>query len=143
MLWNHYVFRRGADVHDMWDTLFANRTVRLLYVAGRGFDTRAQTVMSEFVGNLKLTGAHVERADLLLIRFTAYHLDDALKQQTETNTDALTDTFQSLGGHRTVSIGPSAEGEDDLTATNALRLGADEVLAAVTDQTDIVLGEGR
>jgi hypothetical protein len=139
MLWNHYVFRRGPDVHDMWDTLFTNRSVRLLYVAGRGFDTRAQAVMSEFVENLKLTGARVERAELLLVRFTGYQLDEALRQQTETNTAALTETFRPLGGHRIVSIGPSAEGEDDLTATNALRLGADEVLGAVTDQTDIVL----
>lgn len=131
MLWNHYVFRRGPDVHDMWDTLFADRVVRLLYVGGRGFDTRAQTVMSEFVQNLQTTGARIEKAELLLVRFTSYHLDDALRQQTEVNTEAATKTFEALGGSRTVSIGPAAAGEDDLTATNALRLGTDEVLAAV------------
>ena len=36
-------------------------------------------------------------------------------------------------------IGSSAEGEDDLSASNALRMGTEEVLRAVNDQTDIVL----
>jgi hypothetical protein len=38
-----------------------------------------------------------------------------------------------------VSIGSSAEGEDDISASNALRLGTETVLSHVTDQTDIVL----
>ena len=49
-LWNRYVFRRGAEVQDMWDQMFqqrrlAGKAVRLLYVGGRGFDLRAQAVM--------------------------------------------------------------------------------------------------
>jgi hypothetical protein len=139
MLWKHYVFRRGGDVQDMWDALFEKRTVRLLYIGGRGFDTRAQTVMSEFVKSLRLTGARIEKAELLLVGFKGYQLDDELKEQTRTNTEALEATFRELGHSRTVSIGASAAGEDDLTATNALRLGTEEVLAAVTDQTDIIL----
>ena len=49
MLWDHYVFRRGNAVHDLWDDLMKDRPVDLLYIAGRGFDVRAQTVMREFV----------------------------------------------------------------------------------------------
>ena len=32
MLWDRYVFRRGAAVHELWDRLFDKRPVRLLYI---------------------------------------------------------------------------------------------------------------
>ncbi len=38
MLWDHYVFRRGDGVHELWDDLLKDRPVKLLYIAGRGFD---------------------------------------------------------------------------------------------------------
>ena len=38
MLWDHYVFRRGDGVHELWDDLLKDRPVQLLYIAGRGFD---------------------------------------------------------------------------------------------------------
>jgi len=49
MLWQHYVLRRGQEVHPTWDLLFRSRALKLLYIAGSGFDLRAQTVMKEFV----------------------------------------------------------------------------------------------
>lgn len=36
MLWDHYVFRRGNAVHELWDSLLTDRPVELLYIAGRG-----------------------------------------------------------------------------------------------------------
>ena len=47
MLWDHYVFRRGDAVHELWDSLLKDRPVELLYIAGHGFDVRAQAVMRE------------------------------------------------------------------------------------------------
>jgi hypothetical protein len=139
MLWKHYVFTRGTDVQDMWDVLFEKREVRLLYIGGRGFDTRAQTVMAAFVQNLKVAAARIAHAELLLVGFTGFHLSDELQEQTKTNTAALKAIFNAIGQSRAVSITASARGEDDLTASNALRIGTEEVLAAVGDHTDIVL----
>jgi len=58
MLWKHYVFRRGDDVHDMWDQLFQGHSIKLLYIAGRGFDIRVNTVLDQFLKN-KIGRAHV------------------------------------------------------------------------------------
>ena len=49
MLWDHYVYRRGDEVPELWDSLLSTDPVNLLYIAGRGFDVRAQTVMRDFV----------------------------------------------------------------------------------------------
>src|SRR5262245_43449490 len=40
MLWKHYVYRRGDGVHELWEPLFKRRPMRLLYIAGKGFDVR-------------------------------------------------------------------------------------------------------
>jgi len=56
MLWQHYVFRRGLDVHTMWDQLFEKRPIRLLFITGRGFDVRARVVMRAFVENVRSPG---------------------------------------------------------------------------------------
>lgn len=47
----HYVFRRGKGVHELWDRMHHKRKLRLLYIAGRGFDVRAQAVMKQYVAN--------------------------------------------------------------------------------------------
>ena len=143
-LWNRYVFRRGAEVQDMWDQMFqqrrrANSGVRLLYVGGRGFDLRAQSVMDRFIGSVTSSGCSVEKAELLLVGFRGYQLSDELVDVTEANALALERRFAVIGATRTVMIESTAEGEDDLSASNALRLGTEEVLRAVSDQTDIVL----
>lgn len=143
-LWNRYVFRRGAEVQDMWDQMFQQRrragsSVRLLYVGGRGFDLRAQSVMDRFIGSVTSSGCLVEKAELLLVGFRGYQLSDELLEVTEANAQALEERFAGIGATRTVMIESTAEGEDDLSASNALRLGTEEVLRAVSDQTDIVL----
>lgn len=139
MLWQHNVFRRGLDVHTMWDELFDERPIRLLYIAGSGFDMRAQAVMNALVQNLRESRHVVEKAELLLVGFTGYQLSDELNQQTRENAQILTSTFTVFGQTSSLSIGSSAAGEDDISASNALRLGADSVLEHVTDQTDIIL----
>lgn len=143
-LWNRYVFCRGAETQDMWDQMFQQRrvegrAVRLLYVGGRGFDVRAQAVMDRFVGSLSGASCTIAKAELLLVGFSGYLLSDELQRQTEENAAALESRFAAIGSARTTTIDSSGEGEDDLSASTALRRGTAEVLAAVTDQTDIVL----
>jgi hypothetical protein len=138
MLWQHYVFRRGAGVPALWDAMFEQRRVRLLYIAGRGFDTRAQAVMNSFVSNVSLSGHTMEKADLLLVGLSGYRLSSELKEHTKQNAAALEAAFRPLGSAQDVSIGPS-DGEDDISASTALRLGVEAVLRHVTDQSDIVL----
>jgi hypothetical protein len=139
VLWSQYVFRRRGEVQDTWELMFADREVRLLYVVGLGFDIRAQTVLRTLIDSLTASRATVQRADLLLLSLPGYELDDDLKALTEENADALKLHFASLGAAVTEPIMPTADGEDDLTSTNTLRLGTEAVLARITDQTDIVL----
>lgn len=142
-LWQHYVFRRGAEVPDMWDRMYSerrinNRPVRLLYIAGRGFDVRAQAVMSKFVHSLSESGCQISKAELLLVDITGYQLSEELKQQTEVNAEALSKAFASIGTTKALSQ-PVDDEDDDISATTALRQSTERVLAEVTDQTDIVL----
>lgn len=144
MLWKHYVFRRGAEAQDMWDQLYQGRTreqspTRLLYIAGRGFDVRAQAVMERFIESISTTKDSVIDAKLLLIGFTDYELSQDLIEQTEQNAAALTTAFAPLGGTEAISIGTTAAGEDDVSSSTALRIGTDKVLEKITDQTDVIL----
>jgi hypothetical protein len=139
MLWDHYVFRRGSDVHDLWDRLHDNRPMRVLYIAGRGFDVRAQTVMREYVTSLQSAGRRVESAKLLLIGFSGYELEDDIRVLTEENAAALETIFKPLGPSDTITMSESTSDEDDIGASNLLRGGVQKVLATVADHTDIVL----
>ena len=140
MLWQHYVFRRGSDVHDMWDPLFQGRQIRVLYIAGRGFDLRAQVVMRSFLQAISSSRGNISSATLLLIGFSHYRLSDELTEQTEQNATLLEEIFRPIGTLvKTVSIGPSSSGDEDVSASNALRTGMENVLQHVTDQTDIIL----
>lgn len=139
MLWQHYVFRRGAGVHDLWDRLLYGRPIRLLYIAGGGFDVRAKSVLDQFLQNVKSSGHQIEQAELLLVGFTGYELSDELKQQTEENAQAMRKMFGDMGTVSEVSIGSVAGGEDDFGATTALRMGTNAVMEHVTDQTDVIL----
>lgn len=139
MLWDHYVFRRGNGVHELWDRLFDQRPVRLLYIAGRGFDVRAQPVMEEMVHNLQSSGRNIESAQLLLVAFTDYELEEEIAQLTEENAARLEAIFAPLGAVKNIPIGSSLNGEDDISASTALGMGIRVVLEEVTDQTDIVL----
>lgn len=137
MLWDRYVFRRGNGIYELWDKLFEKRPIRLLYIAGRGFDVRAQTVMQEFVNSLQ--GRKVESAKLLLVGLTDYELEPELAQLTENNATELRQIFSSVGDVQEIPFGSSANGEDDISASTALVMGVREVLQLITDQTDIVL----
>lgn len=139
MLWNHYVFRRGKGVHELWDRMHHKGKLRLLYIAGRGFDVRAQAVMKQYVANLKASGCEVVSAKLVLLAFTGYALEQDVQDLTEENAAALEQMFSPLGPVEVVTMGGSSDGEDDIGASNALRLATQEVLAHIADQTDVVL----
>lgn len=143
MIWDNYVFRRGVEVEELWDQMYAagpsSTPRRILYVAGRGFDVRAPAVMSKYIARLQDSGCVVEDAALLLIGFSGYELSPELHELTEENAAAMMRSFEAIGTVSSIVLGGSAEGEDDISATVALRHGADQVLRHVSNQTDIVL----
>jgi hypothetical protein len=138
MLWDQYVFRRGSDANDLWDSLFERRKMRLLYIAGGGFDVRAQTVMRECISSIRSSGAEIEDAKLVLIELANYRLDDELQELTKQNGEALSELFSELGSIERVSFGRGEDGEE-ISASSSLRNGTDAVLQRVADQTDIIL----
>lgn len=144
MIWESYVFRRGIEVEELWEQILTDRKdkrrpLRLLYVSGRGFDVRANSVLTKFVDRVRASGCAIEKAELLLVGFTDYQLSTELDQQTKENAANLESTFRSIGTVQSITIGNSVEGEDDISSTIALRRGADAVLQHISDQTDIVL----
>lgn len=138
MLWEQYVFRRGEGVHKLWEKIHAKRSLRIIYIAGRGFDVRAQKVMNEYVGSLIASGANVESAELALVGFAGYELSDEMKELTEENAIELEKNFSALGTTRQFTIGAS-DPEDGVTATNALRESVSSILDHIDGKTDIVL----
>lgn len=144
MIWENYVFRRGVDAEEMWDQMHAERlsagkSLRLLYIAGRGFDLRANLVLERFVDRLKASQCSIESAKLLLTGFIGYQLADDLVTQTNENSEKLKEIFSGVGQTEIVEIGRSSNGEDDITAAMALRQGADDILRNSEGCTDIVL----
>lgn len=138
MLWDHYVFRRGDAVHELWDSLLKDRPVELLYIAGRGFDLRAQTVMQEFVAGQQGNGRKTVNAKLLQLGFDGYELDESIVQLTEENAAALESVFSPLGEAATVTVA-TPDGEDEASASDALRQRIRAVLDEVDGKTDIIL----
>jgi len=137
-LWEQYVFQRGSNANELWERLFQDRPIRLLYVAGSGFDVRAQTVMGECINSIKSSGGTIEEAKLVLVNFSNYRLDDALKTLTEQNDRELAEIFSDIGTVERVSFG-ATDSDDDFSASVSLRLGTDSVLQRVSAQTDIIL----
>lgn len=138
VLWERYVFRRGPDAEELWDSLFRRRSTRLLYITGRGFDLRMRMTLDSFVSNLRLGGAQIENAQLLLVGFP-YELAPELVELTESNAAAARDIFDLVGKTTDVEFGRSAAGEDDLSATNALRIATEGILERIPGCTDVVL----
>ena len=138
MLWDQYVFRRGSDANDLWDDLFSTRAVRLLYIAGSGFDVRAQSVMRECVNSIKTSTVTVERARLVLLSFANYQLDAPLDDLTKQNAAKLAELFSAIGTVDKIPFRMSEEG-DELSGSSALRRGTDAVLSMLSDETDIIL----
>lgn len=137
-LWEQYVFQRGSDANELWERLFQDRPIRLLYIAGGGFDVRAQAVMRECINSIKSSGGTVEEAKLVLINFSNYRLDDALKTLTEQNEHELAEMFSDIGTVERLPFGVT-DGDEDLSASISLRLDTDAVLQRVSAQTDIIL----
>jgi hypothetical protein len=139
MLWQYYVFRRGQEIHSTWDLLFAKRPIRLLYIAGSGFDVRTQKVLRALADNLREARPAIQQAKLLLVAFTGYQLSEELRNQTDENAKVLTEIFKEFGDTTTVSIGSSTPEEEDISASTALRLGMERALAHLDQQTDVIL----
>lgn len=137
-LWEQYVFHRGSDANELWERLFQDRPIRLLYISGSGFDIRAQTVMRECINSIKSSGGTIEEAKLVLVTFSSYQLDDALTALTEQNDRELASIFSDIGTVERVPFGAKSE-DEDLSASISLRLGTDAVLKKVSAQTDIIL----
>lgn len=138
MLWDHYVFRRGDGVHELWDDLLKDRPVKLLYIAGRGFDVRAQSVMRDFVAGQQGAGRQTVSAKLLLLGFHGYELDDDVEALTQENAAALEAVFAPLGETVTVTAA-RREGEEEASASDALRQRVKAVLDEIAGKTDIIL----
>lgn len=138
MLWDHYVFRRGDGVHELWDDLLKDRPVKLLYIAGRGFDVRAQSVMRDFVAGQQGAGRQTVSAKLLLLGFHGYELDDDVEALTQENAAALEAIFAPLGETVTVTV-TRREGEEEASASDGLRQRVKAVLDEIAGKTDIIL----
>ncbi len=138
MLWDHYVFRRGDGVQELWDDLLKDRPVKLLYIAGRGFDVRAQSVMRDFVEGQQGSGRQTVSAKLLLLGFHGYELDPDIEALTQENAAALEAEFSPLGETVTVTVSRT-EGEEEASASDALRQRVKAVLDEIDGKTDIIL----
>lgn len=138
MLWQHYVFRRGPEVHPTWEMLYDHRAVNLLYITGCGFDVRNQVVIKEFVQSLHESSATIVTAKLLLVAFSGYQLDQSLQDQTAVNERAMKEMFSELGSSISVVFG-SSNSTEDVSASAAMRQGLEEVLRHLPGVTDIVL----
>jgi hypothetical protein len=123
----------------MWSQFFCKRRIKLLYIAGRGFDVRVKTVLAEFMENVFSIGATFEEAKLVLVGMQGYELDDTLHAQTTENAKEMSELFGKIGSISEVVFSSSSSGEDDLSSTNALRIGVQEVLSQIDNNTDIIL----
>ena len=141
MLWDNYVLRSGDEAHELWDDLYSDGSTSLLYIAGRGFDTRGCTVLETFLDNIRSTNGTISSAELILVDFAEYELDSELVKLTEENERRIRETFSTVGTSdpRMVNVGRTGAGEHDINSTIALREGAKELVSHVGKQTDIVL----
>lgn len=139
MLWSKYVFQNGSDVHELWDVAFSDRPLKLLYIAGHGFDIRAQKAMSELVKNITENGAEVEQAKLLLVNCSGSELCDDMRALTEENSNELKRIFQTLSPCEIFHVDSHQSHEDDLGPSTALREVTLAILSHIQGVTDIIL----
>ncbi len=139
MLWQRYVFRKRNEVPEFWDELFRNRSSRVLYIAGGGFDVRVTKVTEQFLSTVKAMPDRPETCDLLLVSIQGYELSDELKKQTQANQDGLRAMFADYGKVIEENIGVIEDTEEDLSATNLLAKGTKAVVGHIDGYTDIVL----
>ncbi len=147
MIWDKYVFCRGVEVEELWDQIYADRkssntSVKLLYVAGRGFDIRGNEVVSKFVDRLQASGCTIESAHLVKFGFSGYSLSEELIAQTEKNSAEISRSFEIFGESCSTSeipIQTSTGMDDELSTALALRNGVAKLLDMISDNTDVVL----
>lgn len=144
MLWEQYVFQRGTKVQDLWERMYrdrrdTNKPAKILYIAGRGFDVRANAVLEKYVESIVESDCRIEKAELVLVGFSNYQLSEELQRQTDENAASLLTLFERLGTTTTIQIGAGGGEEEDLSAASSLRQGNDELMKLIADQTDIVL----
>lgn len=134
-LWNNYVFRRGIQSRSLWMDLFEKRPIKIMYIAGRGFDLRSQIVMQEFVEVLKKQ--NIQKAELVLVSFKGYELDNDLQNLTEENAKQMLAIFNDIGTVKTIIYGEPDN--DHIGPSNVLRNCVTNILKLIDDHTDIVL----
>lgn len=139
MLWNDYVFSSGDAIHDLWDGIYSRRSAKLLYITGKGFDSRGCEVLATFLDNVQACKCKLEEAELLLVDFSGYELDEELLELTGSNVEKLRSMFSPYGVITEVRIGTSSHGEDDLSSASALRQGSRTVIEKIGAQTDVIL----
>ena len=144
MIWDNYLFRRGADVQELWDEIYATkadeqRPMRLLYIAGRGFDLRANIVLERFVDRLASSRCHIEAATLLRVGLSGYQLATTCANKRQKIPLDLRRCSQALAGGRLFQSIISTNDEDDITTTMALRHATDQVLRMVDGCTKTVV----
>lgn len=139
MLWDRYVFRQDDDIHDLWDDLFNNSPVRLLYITGNGFDVRAQEVLGQLANNIKSPNRTIEKAELLLVSFKGYELDQDVIDLTKDNERILRELFSEIGTVAEVVFDDVVANEDDASPSMVLSSGTSKVLDHISGYTDIIL----
>lgn len=139
MLWQNYILRSADGVHELWDDLYSNRSTSFIYISGKGFDTRGCAVLRKFLNNLRNSDATVESAELLLIDFAEYELEEDLEELTAKNQESITQIFKEFGKPEYIEIGKLASTEDDLNSSIALKEGVKSLTRRIKGQTDIIL----
>lgn len=137
MLWDRYVFRQGRKVDELWDSLYAGKSSKLIYITGKGFDTRARVVMDRFVKGLHSARATIQQSMLVLVELADYELDADITNLTTENTAILKSSFFPESIIKEISIG--ASDDEDMSSGNALALGVKKVLDLISGHTDIIL----
>ncbi|MAA75120.1 MAG: hypothetical protein CMN28_10470 [Salinisphaeraceae bacterium] len=136
-LWEHYVFRRGAEVDELWEDLYEDREIDLIYIAGSGFDVRAQIVANSYTRAIQDVAKKIVRSKLILIQFNNYQLPVDLEQLSTENGNALEGRFSVIGEVKKIPY--KASDEEETSASLVLREVTSEILACIEDPTDIVL----
>jgi hypothetical protein len=139
MLWQHYVFRRGASVEDMWDRFFIDRKMRILYIGGGGFDPRAQIALRRVVEALQPRRGSIVQAEQLLVGMKRYELGADLQALTEDNIKNLSALFSAVGATTELIIDATADDGEEVSTSNALRSGVNSILAKMLGCTDVIL----
>jgi hypothetical protein len=145
LLWKNYVFREGQGVQELWDEVFTDRKVELLYITGRGFDRRANVVLDDFVSTCVAAAVQFSSAELIRVGFPDYRLNNALLMETEVNAADLGASFDRLGVVRHCEVYISRQNHEDLSegdelsATESLRIGIEKIIRRISSHTDVIL----